>query len=140
MDAHKLLMILCCFVLIICLTLCISSLTVLRNAVSESRAAQSEAAALAGSLDMLVESLNSAPETESSVSVSTEPEEAPKTEGFLLRNADGKLGVFTAEGDLLGHLEVPVDHLPAADRAALDAGISAPTLSDLLALIRDYSD
>lgn len=57
---------------------------------------------------------------------------------FYLREADGKIGVFTEQGYLVRMLAVDVETLPEQDRAAISAGICVTSWRELIALIEDY--
>lgn len=131
MDTSKILLILCCFILIVCFTFCISTLTVLRNTVDESRAVQTEAAELVDQMESLLSEYR-----DSSIPVLGETSNADR---FVLRETDGRIGIFTIDGYLLHILDVAVDTLPANDRAALASGIPLSSWKELISWVQDYT-
>ena len=138
MDTSKILIILCCFVLIVCLTLCISTLVVLRNAIDEHGTVQKNAQTLVDSLDECVAELNEAITKEDSISASVNTESTAELT-FLLRETEGKIGVYASNGELLKILDVSLEELPQSDREALSAGISVKSWRELISLIQDYT-
>ena len=140
MDTSKILMLLCCFILIVCLTLCISTLVVLRNAIDEHGTVQQHAQGLVDSLDECVSDLNDVITKEDSISASADANKNSAAQlNFLLRETDGRVGIYSADGVLLKLLDVPVNHLPKADREALAKGISVSSWQELIAIVQDYT-
>ena len=139
MDTSKILLILCCFVLTVCLTLSISTLVVLRNAIEEHGAVQENAQSMMESLDACVNDLHELTTKDPSVSASTDPDRNSSSLSFVLREINGKIGVYSSEGELLKLLDLPVNQLPKADREALQKGISVGSWRELIALIQDYT-
>lgn len=139
MDTSKILLILCCFVLTVCLTLSISTLVVLRNAIEEHGAVQENSQSMMESLDACVNDLYELTTKDPSVSASTDPDRNSSSLSFVLREINGKIGVYSSEGELLKLLDLPVNHLPKADREALQKGISVGSWRELIALIQDYT-
>ena len=140
MDASKILMILCCFVLTVCLTLCISTLVVLRNAIAENGTVQNDAKELVSELDGCVAELNEAITKNDSISASVNTDQTSGiTGGFLIRESNGVIGVYSADGTLLRLLDISVNSLPAADREALAKGIKVNSWRELIALMQDYA-
>ena len=78
-------------------------------------------------------------ETESEAPVESEapPEEA--SEGYLIKEYRGQIGVFSENGTLLEVIDTYIKTLPEADRALLGEGISVKTKSELYSVIEDYS-
>ncbi len=76
--------------------------------------------------------------------VSEDPKEDGEVEAdilyntFTVREANGKIGVYTEEGYLIRTLQVDVQTLPAADRTALSKGIELYSWRELISLIQDY--
>lgn len=58
---------------------------------------------------------------------------------YLVREHEGIIGVFTAEGEPLYTVEVYVKTLPEADRRLLADGIFAQNKAELLEIIGDYN-
>ncbi len=131
MDTSKILLLLCCFILIVCLTFCISTLTVLRNTVDESRAVQTEAAELVNEMESLLSEYR-----DGAIPVLGETSD---TDRFILRELDGRIGVYTIDNYLLHVLDVSIDTLPPSDREALAVGIPLSSWKELISWIQDYT-
>lgn len=58
---------------------------------------------------------------------------------YTVRELDGRIGVFDANGAHVRTLNVAVATLPRADREQLAAGITLSSEQELMALIEDYS-
>lgn len=86
---------------------------------------------------------NSAGETETVASgsdLSNDPDTAVhETVSYILREYNGKLGVFSVDGGLLKTVSVMVASLPEADRRALNEGICVASYAELTALLEDFS-
>ena len=140
MDTSKILMILCCFILIVCLTLCISTLVVLRNAIDEHGEVQSSAEALVGALDECLSDLTESTDKDDSISASADANKSNAEKmRFVVRELDGKIGIYTADGQLLKKIDVSVSLFPKADREALAKGIEVGSWQELITLIQDYT-
>lgn len=140
MDASKILLVICAFTLIVCLTLCITTLAVLRNAVAENGVLQTEANTLVEKLDGCVDRLDDTLSKDSeSIEVSGGTNGPDTANGFCLREKDGKIGIYTADGYLVKQLDLSIKTLPKEVREALKAGISVGSWEELLALIADYT-
>ena len=141
MDASKILLIICAFTLIVCLTLCITALAVLRNAVAENNLLQKEATVLVDRLDGFVDLMEeiTSSDGEISIEVSGGKESSTSANGFCLRETNGKIAIYTADGYLVKLLEVSVDSLPKEAREALKTGVCVNSWEELLSLITDYT-
>ena len=72
--------------------------------------------------------------------IAEESDTAPQnTALYILREYNGKIGVFSADGGLLKTVSVMVSSLPAQDKTALAAGISVSSYEELHALLEDFS-
>lgn len=81
---------------------------------------------------LLSEKATSAPEPVSS--------ETELTDGYLLREYDGMIGIFTVgEKEPLSVIKVDLRTLPESDRAALVSGIYAADDEELNRRIEDFS-
>ena len=58
---------------------------------------------------------------------------------YVVREYNGKIGVFSSDGGLLRTVSVMVSALPVKDRDALAAGIHVTSFSELNALLEDFS-
>lgn len=65
-------------------------------------------------------------------------EESPVTL-YIVREYNGKIGVFSSDGGLLRTVSVMVSALPVKDRDALTAGIHVTSFAELNALLEDFS-
>lgn len=140
MDISKIWTAICGLTLAVCLTLSITTLTVLRNAVKENDAIQRQAQSLMDELNDCVEVLNQTQtNAEDSLPTSADTETVkPVTDAFVVREVNGKIGVYTEDGYLIRLLEVSVDMLPAADRELLQKGIRVESWKELISLMQDY--
>ena len=69
----------------------------------------------------------------------TEKPHEEEPEGYLVKEYQGQIGIFSLDGTLLETIETYVKTLPEADRALLGEGISVKTREELNSLIEDYS-
>ena len=70
----------------------------------------------------------------------SDSETVEESTGWLVREHEKKIGVFSSDGVLLELLEIYTNTLPQADQRLLREGISVQTRSDLYSLIEDYSE
>ncbi len=139
MDISKIFTALCGLTLAVCLTLSITALTVLRTAVKENDATQQKADALADELRECVEMLHKEQDGTESLPTSAVPkDEDQKAVTFILREAGGKLGIYTDDGYLIRLTDVQIDLLPEQDRQRLRDGIRAESWKDIINLLQDY--
>ena len=136
MDMAKLFTVISAFLLIVCLVFSITSLASLRNALEENDALQAQTEALNARLDDCVEELNRQLE-EHFLPTAAFPTENEPT--FYVREVNGRVGVYTADGSLLYSVELSSLTLPPAEREALANGIEVHGWKALLALIRDHT-
>lgn len=62
-----------------------------------------------------------------------------ESQGYLVKEYQGQIGIFSSDGTLLEILDTYVKTLPEADRALLGEGIWVETREALNSLIEDYS-
>ena len=60
------------------------------------------------------------------------------TEGFIVREHQGIIGIFKSDGNLEYTVDVYVKALPASDRMLLSEGIFAKDKAELLDILEDY--
>ncbi len=77
------------------------------------------------------------PQEEREPEPSTPPED--ETTGYLVKEYQGQIGIFSSDGTLLEILDTYVKTLPEADRTLLGEGIWVKTREELNSLIEDYS-
>lgn len=58
-------------------------------------------------------------------------------DSLTIRETNGKIAIYTADGLLLRTLDISVNTLPAADQSALATGITVNSWRELIALIED---
>ena len=142
MDTTKLFTILCAFLLLISLVLSITTLVIMRHALDETAAWQKEASAVVGSLSTLGSILKDPPSTD--VSEDPPPNEEPSADvnilynRFLLKETDGRVGVYSEDGYLIRTIDVQVSTLPKEARDALKKGMVFNSWRELIALIENY--
>ena len=136
MDISKLIAIICAFLLIVCLAFAITSIASLRNALEENDALQDQAVALNERLDDCVDQLNQQLEQHFTPTVATPTTSEPT---LYVREVNGKVGVYTCEGELLYAVDLSSLSLPPTEREALARGIEVQGFRELLRLIRDYT-
>ena len=78
---------------------------------------------------------------ESSPTPSITPDSPSKeeAEGWIVKEYEGKIGIFQADGTLIYTIDTYVKTLPEADRRLLGEGLTVQTRSELNAIIEDYS-
>ena len=142
MDITRIFTVICSFILIVCLTMCISTLVVLRNSIAEHKAVKEDAVELVESLDQSLESMKDMIDKyDQSVSVSVDSEKTNEQDAhFMIREVNGKIGVFTVDGVLLKVLEVSIDMLPQKDRELFADGITVGSWKELIAILQDFGE
>ncbi len=141
MDRAKLFTYLSILLLLVCLALCLTSVIVLRNAVAEGQAWQEKASSLADKLDACIDVLNPKIETEDPANEENEPptvEADILSQRFLVRENNGKIGVYTEEGYLVRVIDCDVSMLPKREREALKNGITVESWSELVEYLQNY--
>ena len=68
----------------------------------------------------------------------TTPCDNDATAHYILRETEGKIGVYTPNNTLIHILDIPVLSLPTADRRMLAEGISISSEQELNEIIQDY--
>ena len=140
MDFSKIFAIISTFVLIVCLTLSITTLVVLRNAIDENSQMQLQAERLLGDLNISVDKLDSAVNSELSLDETGQadlPTNA-KAETFSIREYNGKIAVYNADGTMIHWVDVNTALLPLEERKALTEGIEVQTWDALISCLQDY--
>ena len=140
MDTSKLFSILSAFLLLICMTFSITALVVLRNTVDETDIRLDTAGALLRDLNTSIEELK---EYGPSISASADAEKDEVDADilyhrFTIRETDGKIGIYSADGYLIRVIETDISTLPRAEREALIAGITVDSWKELFERIQDY--
>ena len=77
------------------------------------------------------------PQEEREPETAAPPED--ETSGYLVKEYQGQIGIFSSDGTLLEILDTYVKTLPEADRTLLGEGIWVKTREELNSLIEDYS-
>ena len=139
MDISKLLTGLCVFLLFICIVFSTTALVSLRNAVDESKALQEEVQSLAIEMNGCLEKLEEPLQSLAKDSPDTAVDASLSKEEFCLREQNGSLCIYTAEGDLIDVLDVSVKTLPKNERTLLQAGIKCDSWQEVINLIQDLT-
>lgn len=141
MDASRVFTILCAFLLIIALALSLTTVIILSRTMEESRAQDSytvlpDEQSESTSLECFEDCTETPKETEK--------EDAPSMDADVLyqrlcmREAGGRIGIYSEDGYLIRMLDVQVSTLPKREREALSKGIYVNSWEELISLIRDY--
>lgn len=140
MDTSRLILVLGCFALAVCLVLSITALSSLRNAIAENDAAQDEAAILISNLHGYWESVNDAQEDGESLPTLGDSANTQENHSrYLIRESNGKIGVFTNDGYLIRLVDVNVSTLPTQAREVLSEGIVASSHEEVDLILQDYT-
>ncbi len=68
-----------------------------------------------------------------------QPSATEEEEKFIVKEYQGRIGIFSSEGRLLDVIDTYVKTLPEADRSLLGEGILVKTKEALNSLVEDYS-
>ena len=135
MDISRIISVSCVFLLALCIILSICVMAVLRNTVKESTEACMEVEAL---LERANEHLELPQDTDENTEVDNSIPTDVLYHTFCMREANGKIAIYTSDGYLVKTLDLPVATLPKADQSALREGISVSSWREVLALIQDF--
>lgn len=72
-------------------------------------------------------------------STESEISDTETVSGWIIREYEGQIGIFTPDNVLINTLNVYIKTLPVADRDLLREGIEVTTKKELLEVIEDYS-
>lgn len=137
MDTSKALTFLSALILAVCLVLSITALTSLRHAVDESAELQEEVVRLRNELADCVDVWKESSPEEGS-SLPTVGSATPKPIYSMLAVSD-QIAIYAEDGTLIRMLDVNVEHLPVADREALQNGIQMHGWQAVQSRIADYT-
>ena len=137
MDISRLVSVSCVLLLSLCCLLSIYTVTILRGNLAESAEICMEAKSLLETakqenLDTSEDAILSDTGADSSLSVDILADQ------FCVRETNGRVAIYTADGDLIRLLELSSEMLPSADRLALQQGIYLSSWREVLALIQDF--
>ncbi|MBR2721933.1 MAG: hypothetical protein IKB75_04055 [Clostridia bacterium] len=139
MDVPKILIALCGLILLICLTLSITTLSSLRNAIAENGLIVEEAEELIDQLDGYVDVFSQAAKDEADLENADILVDATQKESqFMIKEINGKIAIYTAQGQFLFESDTHVSTLPAKEREEIRQGILCSTLEELLLRMQDY--
>ena len=140
MDLSRIISISCIFLLAICLILCICVTLFLRSTVKESTSACMEVQSLLDRMNEQIELPSDAPaqDPEQDKAVDNSIPADVLYHQFCMREANGKIAIYTADGYLVKTLELPISTLPEADQTALRQGICVSSWREVLSLIQDF--
>ncbi len=124
MDLTKLFLILCVVLLCVSMIFCFSTYLFVHQTwvlvSDEKAAAESE----------ITQATTSPDDTPTDILVQT----------FCVREANGRIAVYTGDGYFVRYLDIEISLLPSEDQEALKRGITLSSWKELLALIEDYSE
>ena len=145
MDVSRMLVAICGFALSVCLFFSIGALSSLRHAVAESHAVKEEAEEVVEKLENRLEELEqTTTQPEALPTIKEDPKddtvikEEPALEEYRICAVNQVIGVYNENGDLLRLLDIPIDHLPRADREMLQVGIKADSWQAVETFLQDY--
>ena len=145
MDLSKLFTVLCAFLLVIALTLVVTVTVVLHNAINVGNGWESahDTCNESSKSDITLKE-DTALNESSTIKVPAAEEKEPSVDADVLyqrlwiREAGGRIGVFSDEGYLIRTVDVDVATLSPSDQKALREGIYVTSWKEFLALIQDY--
>lgn len=129
MEFSRISALLAVILLTLCLSLSVCTVIALRSAVVEADRVRADA-------QVFWEKLQSAPVFEETAAP-TLPTDAP-VYSFCLREVNGRIAVYTADGALIQVTEYSAALLPAKDRTALADGIYVSSWQDVMKLLQDF--
>ena len=140
MDISRIVSVTCVLLLSLCFLIAVYTVTVLKNTLKESTETNLELKAFVETLENDLDTV--APEsakedlsndkTDSSLPVDVLANQ------FCIRETNGRVAIYTADGYLIRLLDLSTDTLPSADRLALQQGIYLSSRKEVLALMEDF--
>ena len=134
MDAAKLFTILCSIMLLIALLLSMTTLIILNHAVEETATWQRKAVSLLHALEDAKDVLSTPALPDQSEDVAVDI----LKDDILVKEVDGTIGVYSADGYLIRKVNVRVSTLPREAREALKNGLHFASWREVLDLIEAY--
>ena len=134
MDAAKLFTILCSIMLLIALLLSMTTLIILNHAVEETATWQRKAVSLLHALEDAKDVLSTPAPPDQSEDVAVDI----LKDDILVKEVDGTIGVYSADGYLIRKVNVRVSTLPREAREALKNGLHFASWREVLDLIEAY--
>ena len=71
--------------------------------------------------------------------IESETSDIENANGWIIREHEGQIGIFSSDNVLINTLNVYIKTLPISDRDLLREGITVTTRKELLEIIQDYS-
>ena len=137
MDISRIVSVACVLLLSLCCLLSIYAVAVLRSALMESTEACFEVKAILETMEP--EPVASAEDNDLSESDSDSSLPVDVlADQFCIRETNGRIAIYTADGYLIRLLERSAETLPHADRLALQQGIYLSSWKEVLALMEDF--
>ena len=135
MDISRIISVTCVLILALCLILSVCVMSFLKNAVTESTAACAQMQSL---LERANEQLESPKPPIEDTKVDNSIPADVLYHQFCMREANGKIAIYTSDGYLVQILDLTVAALPEADQSALREGICVSSWREVLALMQDF--
>ena len=137
MDISRIVSVACVLLLSLCCLLSIYAVAVLRSALMESTEACFEVKAILETMEpepVASTEDNDLSETDSDSSLPVDV----LADHFCIRETNGRIAIYTADGYLIRLLERSAETLPHVDRLALQQGIYLSSWKEVLALMEDF--
>ena len=137
MDISRIVSVACVLLLSLCCLLSIYAVAVLRSALMESTEACFEVKAILETMEtepVVSTEGNTLSESDSDSSLPVDV----LADQFCIRETNGRIAIYTADGYLIRLLERSAETLPHADRLALQQGIYLSSWKEVLALMEDF--
>ena len=128
------------FILPTLLCLCLTLTTIL-TVYTLAKQNQSHREALSQALEVLsnqMETLQSVVDGSESPSTDIPVNTYEDTNFFCLKSVNGRVGVYTAEGDLIRLTDIEISTLPDQERRSLEQGIYTSSWKEILHLLQDF--
>ena len=140
MDISRIVSVTCVLLLSLCFLIAIYTVTVLKNTLKESTETNLELKAFVETLENDLDTVasESAKEDLSNDKTDSSLPVDVLANQFCIRETNGRVAIYTADGYLIRLLDLSTDTLPSADRLALQQGIYLSSGKEVLALMEDF--
>ena len=126
--------------LTICLVLSIASVALLSESREESAIAaeqnEQRLKEIYARLDQ-IEHTNAQGKAEEDSSIEVNADQSTKADGFLIRELDGEIGIYSKDGALLKKVAIPLQILPHPVRQGIQNGMEIDSREELLRFFQD---
>ena len=122
--------------LALCLFLSVASVAMLSKSRESAAAAAAQNEERMEDIFMRLERIEQADRQTDDESIETNID-ALGSNGFLIRELDGKIGVYTKSGALLKVVDIPIKLFPRQEQQAIQNGIEVDSIDELLKIMQD---